>query len=96
MKYFFHDIESDKRVKLEVDDGVTCKQLKSILEDKFQLDTSSFKIKDVNSETSTDFEKRIILEYAGSDLNDNWVGILSFSFFFQIFEIYGNFIYLRF
>ena len=71
MKYFFHDIESNKRLKLEIEDGVTCKKIKQILEEKFQLDTGSFKIEE--NESKADFEKRISLEYAGSDLKDEWV-----------------------
>ena len=67
MKYFFHETESNKRLRLEVEDGVTCKQLKQILEEKFQLNTGSFSI------GQADYEKRIALEYAGSDLKDEWV-----------------------
>jgi hypothetical protein len=71
MKYFFHDIESNKRVRIDVAEGVTCKKIKQILEDKFQLDTGSFKIEE--NESKADYEKRICLEYGGSDLKDEWV-----------------------
>ena len=42
-----------------------------MLEEKFQLDTGSFKIEE--NESKADFEKRISLVYAGSDLKDEWV-----------------------
>ena len=44
MKYFFHDIESNKRLKLEIEDGVTCKKIKQILEEKNNKIESKIKL----------------------------------------------------
>lgn len=63
MKLFFHHTETNKRLEIDVHHGQTVRDVKLILEDHFKLDTSS-------SETE---EKRIVLEYFGSDLNDNWI-----------------------
>jgi hypothetical protein len=64
MKLFIHHSESNQRLEIDIKKDQTVKEIKEIVEEHFQIDT-----------TSTDGLqiRAIVLQYAGSELNEDWI-----------------------
>jgi hypothetical protein len=63
MRIHFYYKDSKNKLILDVKEHQNVKEIKRILEDSFKIDTS-------NNDTE---RKRVVLEYAGCDLKDDWI-----------------------